>query len=269
MDITSIAPSASVSPYVAQYVVVRNKEEHGSFFKMVPRSYPVFIFTSPEMETVDNQIGGTVQDFEQGKIYFAGLDLEPALMGIKGNVNFIVVLLPPYCAGLFLREDAYVFTDRKYCITNLNTALRELNEQLWDKNPSVSQQIDLLENYLLKSAEKSTLCLYMVRAISAIHSTKGCIDVKELSRQSYTCDRNLLRMFNQHLGLSPKQYSSMVRFNSFMKDYIEMPEVPIELLATRYNYYDLSHLNKDTLRFLGDCPTRCIAQDQTVNKVLV
>lgn len=70
--------------------------------------------------------------------------------------------------------------------------------------------------------------------INYIHFTKGDISVKDLSKFSYTCERNLLRLFNQYVGLSRKQYIRMTRFNFFFKKLIENPGILIEEIAGKY-----------------------------------
>jgi AraC-like DNA-binding protein len=269
MKILSFPAHAAVSSYVAQFLFLQNKEQPGLLFKMVPRNYPAFLFTCPDMQTVDKRLGEKEYFFEKGNIYYSGLGTRPAQMHFKGSATIIVALLKPWCAGLFLKQNAIEMTDIIYRITDMNERLRLLNEQLWEGCHTINHQIALIENYLLQFVGRSFPGNYIIPAIEAIRNSSGCVAVKDLEKAAFTCNRNLLRHFHQHVGVCPKQYSAMIRFSSFMKDYIEAPHKPIELLAQKYQYYDLSHLNKEANRFVGVSPSHCITHDQTVNKTLV
>ena len=269
MIVLTFQPHAALRPHVAQYLFMQSYEQSGPSFKMVPRNYPVFIFTSPEMPAVHNLIGKNHYPFEKGSVYYSGLGTDPSHMHIKENSTFIVVLLKPSHTGMFLREKAVAFTNHMEVITHMNPELRLLNEQLWQDHIPVTQQINLIESYLIKLIHEPSRHFYILRAMDAIHSTNGRITVNTLAEKAYTCPRNLQRLFREHVGVNPKEYVSMVRFNSFMKEFMTTPNTHIELLSEKYNYYDLSHLNKTFNRYLGTAPTFSILQDQTINKLLV
>lgn len=269
MNVLTFAPHASLTPYVAQFIVVKSDSVPGPSFNMVPRNYPVFIFTSPDMLTVDNFIGNHTCSFEKNNIYYAGLGTEPEHMHIRENSFFIVALLKPAFTSMFLKENAFAFTNQIHRITDMNKELRILHKQLWSGALPISKQIGLIESFLFKLIDIPSQHLYILRAMEAIHDSKGTINVHTLAEKSFTCNRNLQRLFKQYVGVNPKQYISMVRFNSFMKEYISSPNTHIETLSEKYNYYDLSHLHKTFIRYLGTAPTFSLTGDQTVNKLLL
>ena len=269
MILYNIAPHSALVEYVNKFIIVQNYDQSVPSFKLVPRNFSVFFFTAPEMNPVENVIGNHSFPLEKGHIYFSGLGAEPAHMRIRENSHFIVALLNPAHTSMFLKVNAYTFTNHVQCVTYLNDDLRLLNEQLWNDNTSITMKISLLENYFFKLIHQLTGHTYVRRAIDAIQNTKGRIDVNTLAEKSWTCKRNLQRLFHQQVGVSPKQYISMVRFNNFMKEYIDSPHTNVEILSEKYEYFDLSHLNKTFIRYLGSSPTFSIIGDQTVNKVII
>lgn len=266
MTIFPIAPSDTLSSFVAQFIFLPNKETDLRF-QMVPRNYSAIIFTGPEKEGVNLLLGSKEYHLSQGNVFFAGLGTVHALMHIKGPV--IVVMLKPDRTGFFLRENALMFTNNIFCITDTDPEINRLKEELWEPAMTVLQQKDLLESFLLKKAISFEENSYLQRAFEVITLNKGCITSNEVSKQSFTCERNLRRIFTKEVGLSPYTYISMVRFNSFMKEFFQKPETPLEDLAHQYQYYDLSHLNKIAQRFLGNSPSQSIFIDQRINKLLV
>lgn len=269
ISILSISPSEVLSLYVAQFLFLSNIKESNSLFKMVPRNNPVFLFTSPDLQTMYKSLPEQDYFFEPGNSYFSGLGTQPALMHINGSARIIVVLLRPWCTGFFLKEDAVAFTDSVHCITNQNKELTLLNEKLWQDTPTIQKQTNILENYLLKVVPTLSPSPYLLRAFNSIEYSSGCISVKDLEKCVFSSSRHLLRLFNQHVGVNPKKYISMIRFSSFLKEYINSPEKEIELLASKYQYHDLSHLHKTAVQYIGSTPTQFKSEDHTVNKELI
>lgn len=54
-----------------------------------------------------------------------------------------------------------------------------------------------------------------------------------------------------HIGVNPKKYAAMIRFSMVLNEFMLCPKSNLEILALKYNYYDISHLNKDARLFLG------------------
>ena len=269
MILQTFSPHAALTSYVAQFIVVQSDNQSVPAFNLVPRSFPAFFFTAPEMMPVENIIGHKEYPFEKGNIYFSGLGAEPAQMHIRENTRFIVALLSPANTAMYLKENAFAFTNIVQRVTDLNSDLRLLNEILWNEETPITKQISLIENYLFKLIKKPSGHISVLRAIDAINDTQGKINMNTLAGRSWTCKRNLQRLFNQQVGVSPNQYVSMVRFNSFMKEYIASPHANIKTLSEKYQYYDLSHLNKTFIRYMGTAPTFSLIDDQKVNKIIL
>ncbi len=264
MKIATYFPSPNLAPHVERFLIVKNEQAACNISKMVPRGFSAFIFTSPDMAIVGNKLGKVSADLRPGHIYYGGLGIKPAEMTINDKAYFIVVLLHPYLTGVFLNEDAKYFCENCSCITDLNGETRSFASLLWEANTDL-EKIKLIEYFLLKNLKRSVSNIYAERAIKYIYQEKGCITPAELAKQVYTCERNLRRNFDQFVGISPKQYADIVRFNSFMRELYTGTNSHLETLAFHYNYYDLSHLNKDFNRFLGICPSLNFLQDRTVN----
>lgn len=264
MEIATCFPSPNLAPYIERFLILKSEQASSKVFKMVPRGFSAFLFTSPEMTIVGNKLGGVSVDLKPGHIYYGGLGIKPAEMTFNGKAHFIVGLLHPYLTGVFFNEDAKSFCENCRCITDLNAETRSFASLLWEANADF-EKIKLIEHFLLKNLKRAVSNPYVEQAIKYIHQERGCVTSSELAKRVYTCERNLRRNFDQFVGVSPKQYADMFRFNSFMREFYAGTSSHLETLAFHYNYYDLSHLNKDFNRFLGICPSLNFLQDRTVN----
>jgi AraC-like DNA-binding protein len=92
--------------------------------------------------------------------------------------------------------------------------------------------------------------------IDDIHSTNGQIGIDELSKRHYTTRRQLERNFKKYIGLSPKEYSNIVRFQNALS-IIKKSSKDQSLLdiAFECGYYDHSHLTNEIKRNTGLSPS--------------
>lgn len=270
MRLRTILPSLSLQPYVARFILVRNNENEDAPYsaKIVPRGYPAFIFTSSPVKTIEHYQGETERNYAADRVYFGGLGSGPVRLNIDGKADFIIAMLHPFCAGIFFREDALHFSENCYCVTNMNAETRELNQRICETdNPAI--KIFLIEQYLLQIVKESNLCPYTVNAVRSVYLYSGNISIVDLAKKSYTCERNLRRKFNQHVGISPKHFAEVVRFNSYLKKALVNPSMTLIHGAFEQNYYDLSHLNKNFLRFIGESPQKYLSQNHLINQAIL
>jgi AraC-like DNA-binding protein len=92
--------------------------------------------------------------------------------------------------------------------------------------------------------------------INDIHSTNGQISIYELSKRHFTTVRQLERNFKRFIGLSPKEYSNIIRFQNALS-LIKKSNQNRSLLdiAFECGYYDHSHLTNEIKRNTGLSPS--------------
>jgi AraC-like DNA-binding protein len=92
--------------------------------------------------------------------------------------------------------------------------------------------------------------------INDIHVTSGQISIYELSKKNFTTVRQLERNFKKHIGLSPKEYSNIIRFQNALC-IIKSSKQDRSLLDIAYEcgYYDHSHLINEIKRNTGLLPS--------------
>jgi AraC-like DNA-binding protein len=92
------------------------------------------------------------------------------------------------------------------------------------------------------------------KAVAMIIRSAGAVSVKRLTCQLGTSERRLERMFKDRVGLLPKMFSRIVRFQTVLRA-IESGSSPKILdAALDHGYYDQSHLIRDFREFAGAPP---------------
>jgi AraC-like DNA-binding protein len=98
--------------------------------------------------------------------------------------------------------------------------------------------------------------IQLQKVLNHIHSTNGNISVNELAKIHCTTVRQLERNFKKLIGLSPKEYSNIIRFQYTMS-LIKNSNQNRSLLEIAFEcgYYDHSHLTNEIKRNTGLVPS--------------
>jgi len=132
---------------------------------------------------------------------------------------------------------------------------RGLIEQITNAT-SAQQKIALLEQFLLTQLSlhhEDSIFEYCIEKITA---SKGKITIRELEKKTGYSSRWLNMKFNEKLGVSPKNLSSIIRFKQYYQSFISGNEKSFLKNDFYEFYYDQSHFIKDFKRFTGLPPTR-------------
>ncbi|WP_137936918.1 helix-turn-helix domain-containing protein [Chitinivorax sp. B] len=120
--------------------------------------------------------------------------------------------------------------------------------------PSIQQRFQLLEQALLTQlAEWSTANPMLDHAIHVL-SAPHPISVPQLSDQLGIGPRRLGQLFQQHVGLSPKQFYRLQRFQHAVGQSFQALQVDWADLALQCGYYDQAHFSHDFRAFSGLAP---------------
>lgn len=97
---------------------------------------------------------------------------------------------------------------------------------------------------------------HLQSVIHDIKHSKGQLSINELSKRNYITVRQLERSFKTHIGISPKEYSNIVRFQNAL-DMIKKPNENKSFLdiAIECGFYDQSHLANEIKRHTGMTPS--------------
>jgi AraC-like DNA-binding protein len=137
----------------------------------------------------------------------------------------------------------------------LGNAGKQLTEQIAN-TISVQQKTFVIQHFLLNQLSLNDEDLIFEYCIEKINSSKGKITVKELEKKTGYSSRWLNMKFIEKLGVSPKNFSSVIRFKQYYQAFINGNEKSFFKNDFYALYYDQSHFIKDFKRFTGLAPTK-------------
>lgn len=184
---------------------------------------------------------------EFGKTYVVGAMTSFKDSFIDSDTHLLGVCLKPATFANF-----YSYASQKE-LTNDTVAFEKVNSFNVDKirnNPF--NYFDIFFSNRIKSNNNP-----LQSVINDIHATKGQIGIYELSKRNFTTVKQLERNFKKLIGLSPKAYSNIIRFQYALR-LIKNSDKNRSLLEIAFEcgYYDHSHLTHEIKRNTGLSPSK-------------
>lgn len=123
--------------------------------------------------------------------------------------------------------------------------IRETHEQM-SNTDDVDKSILIAEAFLEKIIRKSKRDLHGIDRVSQlILGQNKVISIDNLANQAYLSSRQFHRKFTERMGVNPKVYDRIVRFEKAFRMKNAYPDLDWLTIALHTGYYDYQHLVKD------------------------
>lgn len=174
------------------------------------------------------------------------------------EVLTVGVRLKSWAGGAVLRDHAARLTDRLLELEAVNPRLARALRPLQSLDSLAPKTLDSLLGSCLNDGGEvdSRICSAVTHTERA--GGRGAVD--GLRRITGIGNRQLERLFQQHVGVGPKLFGRMVRFRSVLKAVGENPQPSWAEVAADCGYADQAHLIRDFQQFAG-CTPRALLQD--------
>jgi AraC-like DNA-binding protein len=174
---------------------------------------------------------------------------------VQPSGDFVGVRFRSGKASMFFDFDASELTDQKTELQNI--AGRDgsiLIEKLFDAQ-DLSLKIEILNANLSswftnKSNEKVDY------VIQKIIQSQGNISINWICRSLDLSRQHLARLFQEYVGIRPKQFARVIRFQALLKNVRQTQKVNWANEAAMLGYYDQAHLITDFRQFSGTSPEK-------------
>ena len=172
-----------------------------------------------------------------------------------GNIDMIAVIFHPLGLNSFVQCSMNKFYNHYIDVEDLeDIELNHLKRNI-SAEPAVETCIRLIERFLMQRLVDAN-CNYQ-RTHHAIRQiiNQPQIDVNTLAESACLGYRQFKRVFTNYVGMSPKEYYRVVRFQRALYLLQDHPGMEFVDLAYSCGFYNPSHLVKDFKEFTGCSPT--------------
>lgn len=257
MHFDRVRPSPELSAHVEWFWGMRSDSPKPERQKIVPDGLPetIFHFGDPYKIHLHGRwrrqarslFGGQMKRYffleNTGKADMFGITWRPAA--------------PTHIFGLNMKD----YADRVVPLSQVAGPLNSLAERLiphsdFDKRVEVAEQF-------LKPHLPGNGVLPIDRCLHVLFRDHGTSPVEQVCRETGLNERQMQRLFQRYIGLSPKFYSRILRF-SHLFTLIKEGKSTWSDVVYLSGYYDQPHFIRDFKAFTGEDPTRFSYRDETL-----
>lgn len=254
MNFKEYIPAIELRNYVKAFRIIESQDE------IVNRVVPNTSFTIAfRLKGQIAYLNGS-QKIQLPSVSISGLRKSVRLIGYAKNSVALIVLFKETGVPAFFREPLHGLFEQSVSLNNIfqQSEISIVEERL-SEGETDNARIKIVEEFLLSKLVCIKPDKLVEKAIADIYANKGIVKIKGLANNLYISQDAFEKRFRKVTGISPKQFSSIVRMKAVTQK--TLPGSILDL-ALENGYYDQPHFNKDFKLFTGLSPREFYKSDR-------
>ncbi|MBO5217805.1 MAG: AraC family transcriptional regulator [Clostridia bacterium] len=153
-----------------------------------------------------------------------------------------------WTAAMFTGRDFSGTKNRHFSIGEFFGELRRELAPRLPYAPTLAEKIAIAEPLLLKHLRPERADSDLLNAVYYMLKTDGRARISELCSYAAVSERKLERLFDRYMGIAPKAFSSLIRYQLLWQDIALSGRFDVLDAVEKYGYTDQSHLLHDFKR---------------------
>lgn len=245
-------PSPLLARYIKYYWVVKTDKRMPLRLQTIPSGCVHLVFHRGNHLSIQSK-GLQPANFIRGQFSIYGS------LFSEGNIDMIAVIFHPLGLVPFIRCPMGELSNRYVGVEDIeDVGLNRLKESVaGEKNAQTC--IQLIELFFIKRLIDVEYNYQKVE--HSIRQIVHCplIGVNTLAENACLGYRQFKRVFTHYVGMSPKEYCKVIRFQRILYVLQKYPRTEMLDLSYLCGFYDPSHLVKDFREFSGCSPTQYLS----------
>lgn len=252
-------PHPELAPFIRRYEYL---DAPGQSRVIVPFAVSVLpllgFFLKARCEAFDS--GPGVSRLLPATVLLGPCDRRVAEFILEGNVmNFVVVFEPTGLLELFRVSPAEVRNRAHDCSDILGREISTLHDQLREAR-SPQQMARIVDGALRRKLAGARSISRVRPALAAVRGGDADLDLSLLGGSLGFCDRSWRRHFSHEVGVSPRRYRVMRRFQGAIATKLLFPQRSWTRICLEAGYYDQAHFNGECLALTSRAPSQFIRE---------
>jgi AraC-like DNA-binding protein len=176
-----------------------------------------------------------------------------SLVLAKNVKTFVIFFHPTGFSQLFGYPNDIVARTFYEASSVLGRVISDIRERLAAQQ-TFAERVALAEEFLLAQLSKKIVSSRFATAANDIFLRKGVVSVTELASFYGTSQRHFLRQFRREIGICPKLFARVARFQTALDVKISHPRTTWLEIALTLGYHDQMHLVHDFHALAGANP---------------
>jgi methylphosphotriester-DNA--protein-cysteine methyltransferase len=246
-----IAPPPELSSIVKEFWIYENDNSKPEVQKIIPDGYSEIIIHYGDPYEI-NSNGRWVT---QSSMLYSNQISSFFYLRNTGKSAIVAIKLHPAAFSELFDMDVSQFTDQVISLDSiLSKEDLDLLASAKEADLNIQQRVDLLQQWLLKK-EAKTVHQKVRLAVDQIIEQKGMVDIEGLAKMMELSTRQLERNFKKVIGVTPKFYSRIIRFN-YIFEIMKENNASWVKTALQSGYFDQSHFINNFKEFTGEEPSQ-------------
>jgi len=248
MQFNRIKPPDELKHLVECYWIAKSKSPTPILQKIIPDGFPEIIFHFGDPYKIELKSSWEVQS----NSLVAGQITKYFFLENTGQSDILGVKLKPAALTQFFGTDMSSLKDKVISLNDFgNSELNEVNHSIREISDS-KERIKIINTHLTKLSNQTNP---VEKAIECILSSNGMLRVISICEQCEINERQLERHFKKYIGLSPKFYARIIRFN-YIFQIAQQKKLSWAEVGLESGFYDQPHFSKNFKTFSGEDPSK-------------
>lgn len=236
-------PSKKLAPFIRHYLLLHANEAAGITYRLFSDGQPGIVV--PLTENMQISTSDCLFGEQLPSMFIYGQMSAYRDIKIQGQMALLVVVLHPFALNLLFGMSADELNDGIFLPADLVGAEAIPLERKMAKSKSLHEVIDTVECFLLELFQKSSVLNHdLLFSLELINRHEGLIRMEDLLKELRVSERQLERLYRRQIGVTPKKFMNVIRFQHFLKIFRTLPaESKLTPAVYQAGYYDQSHLN--------------------------
>ncbi len=246
IDFYPVAPSEDLKSIVKSFFVMEYDGNDIRTDYLLPDGLPSFFYIESE-EVVNGHFHDSGHGFTLQQGVYVGYS--NTLVAVEHQqVKVIGASLYPVYLGTLFGKNPFEFTNKFSWVQDFEHIA---SYDLSNVSMPNDQVIRTLEMFIRDKLQKDSKTGSFLKIYQSLTSQIGNLkNVQDLANSLGCSKRYVSTLFQKQLGMSPKKFLTLVRFNHALKLIDEMPEEKLSYIAYQVGYHDQAHFNVTSKRFV-------------------
>lgn len=205
---------------------------------------------------------------------FVGQMLAPVVIAPDGDADIVAIRFEPFGAHALIGTPQCEIADQILDADALGEPWLSRATRAAEAAHSADAAIKILETALLARLDAIGRSRHrpdarVIAASRALAASAGRLTIDETARRARTSPRQLERLFQEHIGTSPKRFARVLRFQNAAGGILSGEPAPLAEISAASGYFDQAHMIRDFVTFAGTTPGQFAAKLGELTRVML
>lgn len=251
-------PEGLLGGHIEQFIYFKGLSPEHSSERVVPNGtvFLIFELDGRPRFVLDNETFEPLQ--EHSRCWISGMQLDYITIGALQDSEMFVIQFKAHGLYPFIQSAADQLNDK------VQTPEPFFGEEIFDFRTRLlaaeepEEKFRLTEDWIGGRFSESHLPrVEVLNVLEQIQSNPGLEfnSIRNMIEESGISQKHFTELFRRYVGLTPKQYQRVLRFNEILANIHKEEKVDWTQIALGCGYYDQSHFIREFKRFCGINPS--------------